>query len=136
MKDVLFVCVHNSGRSQMARALFNRAAQERGLALTAGSAGTHPAREVNPVVLQVMREIGLDLSAERPQPLTDAMACDASRIFTMGCRVDARECPAILLRDVEDWGLPDPKGKPLHDVRDIRDEVAPLVETLIESLDG
>ena len=104
--------------------------------MTAGSARTHPANEVNPVVLQVMRELGLDLSAVRPQLLTDAMTRDAGRVVTMGCRVDARECPAILLRDVEDWGLPDPKGKPLHDAREIRDEVARRVETLIESLDG
>ena len=134
MTDVLFVCVHNSGRSQMAEALFNEMASERGLGLRAGSAGTEPAESIDPTVAEVMQELGIDLSPGRPKPLTDAMAEDAGRVITMGCAIDAAACPAILLKDVEDWGLPDPKGLGLGEVRAIRDEVAQRVESLMAAL--
>ena len=134
MTDVLFVCVHNSGRSQMAEALFNQMAAERGMGLRAGSAGTQPAESIDPTVAEAMRELGIDLSPERPKPLTDAMAEDAERVITMGCVVDAGACPAILLKNVQDWGLPDPKGRSLIEVRAIRDEVARRVEALMAAL--
>lgn len=131
---VLFLCVHNAGRSQMARALFDRAAIERGLAVRARSAGTQPAGRVHPVVEEAMRELGEDLSAAAPQLMTNAMVEQAVRVITMGCAVDAEACPAIALRDVEDWGLPDPKGQPLADVRRIRDDIGARVNTLLDTL--
>jgi arsenate reductase len=112
MSDVLFVCVHNAGRSQMAKALFNHLAQQRGLRLHAGSAGTQPGPHIDPQVLQVMNELGLDLSHEHPSLLTNDMAQRARRIITMGCAVDSNACPAVLLKGVEDWASPTPKAAP------------------------
>ena len=134
MADVLFVCVHNGGRSQMAKALFNHMARQRGLPLWADSAGTHPADRVNLVAADVMRELAIDISFERPKTLTDGMVEMVGRVITMGCSVDANMCPALLIRDVEDWGLPDPSGKPVQEVRAIRDAIQVKVEHLLESL--
>ncbi|MBI4339117.1 MAG: hypothetical protein HY680_04095, partial [Chloroflexi bacterium] len=121
MSDVLFVCVHNAGRSQMARALFNREAQRRGLAYRAESAGTEPGDHIHANVAQAMGEIGLDISREQPKLLTNDMAQAAKRVITMGCQVDAEKCPAVFIKGVEDWGLPDPRDRPLTEVRAIRD---------------
>ena len=131
---VLFVCVHNAGRSQMARALFDHAAAQRGLAVRARSAGTEPAERVHSVVEEAMRELGEDLSGAAPQLMTNAMVEQAVRVITMGCAVDADACPAIALRDVDDWGLPDPKGQPLAEVRRIRDDIAARVNALLDDL--
>ena len=128
-RTVLFVCVHNSGRSQMAEAFFNRAAQGRATAL---SAGTQPVEQVNPMVVQAMAELGIDLSQKRPQLLTQEMLDAAERVTTMGCSVE-EACPANLV-PTEDWGLEDPKNKPLDKVREIRDEVRRRVEALIEEM--
>jgi len=133
MSNVLFVCVHNAGRSQMAKAIFNDLARRRGLSLRAESAGTEPADHIHPNVLQVMAEIGLDLAPERPQFLTDAMVQEAQRVITMGCAVDASACPAILYKGVEDWGLPDPRDQPLEKVRAIRETIRQRVEALFQS---
>lgn len=132
MSEVLFVCVHNAGRSQMAAALFNRVAAQRGLALRAASAGTAPAAGVHPNVVSSMRELSLDLSDARPEMLTDEMVRRADRVVTMGCAVDAGTCPAIFLKDVEDWGLPDPKDAPSEEVRAIRDTIAEQVSRLLD----
>ena len=94
MKEVLFVCVRNSGRSQMAEAFFNRLAEERGLDVRAGSAGTQPAERVNATVRQVMIEVGLDMAALKPKLLTEEMVERAEVVVTMGCAVDANACPA------------------------------------------
>ena len=134
MSEVLFVCVHNAGRSQIAKAMFNRMASERGLSLRAESAGTEPGEGVHDIVAEAMREAGFDLRAERPKPLTDEMVGQAQRIITMGCAIDAEACPAIFLRDVEDWGLPDPKGQPIAEVRTIRDVIGRKVEGLLREL--
>ena len=134
MAEVLFVCVHNAGRSQMAKAMFNRLASERGLNLRAESAGTEPGESVHDIVAEAMQEMGFDLRSERPKPLTDEMVKDARRVITMGCAIDAEACPAIFLRDVEDWGLPDPKGQPIGDVRAIRDVIGQKVEELLGEL--
>ena len=136
MSDVLFVCVHNAGRSQMAKALFNRMARERGLGLTAESAGTIPGDHVHPNVVAVMREVGLDLSHEQPKALTNALVESAQRVITMGCAVDAEACPAVFLKDVEDWGLPDPKDRPPGEVRAIRRMIEQKVKQLIDVLDA
>lgn len=132
--DVLFVCVHNAGRSQMAEALFNRLAQERGLSYRAQSAGTEPGARVHPNVVEAMKELGIDLSRARPRLLTNDMVAQARRLITMGCAVDAGTCPAVFIKDVEDWGLPDPKGRPLEEVRAIRDQVLARVNGLLEEL--
>jgi arsenate reductase len=130
MKKVLFVCVHNSGRSQMAEAFFNHHPPAGWQAV---SGGTIPAKEVNPVVVQVMREKGLDISNNEPKLLTPEMLTDVKRIFTMGCDVDSEACPAGFLK-TEDWGLEDPAGKPLETIRIIRDDIQSRVDKLIYEL--
>jgi arsenate reductase len=132
MKRVLFVCVHNAGRSVMAEALFNRLAQGRAEAL---SAGTEPQGSPHPEVVDAMREIGIDVSGHLGVLLTDEMVASAERVITMGCAVDEAACPAILYAEVEDWGLPDPKGQPPERVREIRDEIERRVSDLMEQLD-
>jgi arsenate reductase len=131
MRRVLFVCVHNAGRSVMAEALFNQLA---GGEAEAVSAGTIPGGPPHPEVVEAMREIGIDVSAHRGRLLTDEMVSGADRVITMGCAVDEAACPAILYATVEDWGLADPKGRPIERVREIRDEVRRRVEALIRSL--
>lgn len=134
MKSILFVCVHNAGRSQMAKALFNKLAESRGLAYHAESAGTQPSDHVHTNVAEAMAELSVDISDERPQLITNEMIESAERIFTMGCAVNAEECPAIFLKDVEDWGLPDPAGESPARVREIREEIERRVEALADSL--
>src|SRR5271170_4841654 len=112
---VLFLCVHNAGRSQMAAALLARQAGDR---VTVHSAGSAPGETLNPAVVAAMAEIGLDISAEKPKKLTDAMARQADVIVTMGC---GDECPVYPGKRYVDWELPDPAGKELDDVRVIRD---------------
>lgn len=131
MKTVLFVCVHNSGRSQMAEAIFNQLAQGKALAV---SAGTNPGDAVDPTVVKVMREAGIDLSGKKPRALTLDMIDMAAKMITMGCGVDAGGvCPASFI-ETEDWGLDDPKGKPIEQVRKIRDEIKARVTKLIDEL--
>ncbi|MDO8637787.1 MAG: arsenate reductase ArsC [Dehalococcoidia bacterium] len=127
MKTVLFVCVGNSGRSQMAEAFFNRLASGKANAI---SAGTKPATRVDPVVIEAMREVGIDISNNLPKALTPEMAEQADRIVTMGCGTEA-VCPATFV-ETEDWGLEDPKGKPLGKVREIRDEVRNRILKMLE----
>src|SRR5260370_40191521 len=120
MKRVLFVCVHNAGRSQMAEAFFNQLARERGLDAVAESAGTSPGESINPTAAQAMAEVGLSLEGRHPRPLTPGMISRADRTITMGCGVDADTCPAGAYI-TEDWQLPDPHGQPLGVVRHVRD---------------
>jgi arsenate reductase (thioredoxin) len=124
---VIFACVHNAGRSQMAAAIFNAAVHP--ARAHAVSAGTAPGPQVHPVVVEAMRELGIDLSAARPTLLTDSLAATAAILVTMCCG-DA--CPHVpgLLR--EDWPLPDPKGLPIADVRAIRDDISRRVAALLE----
>lgn len=133
-KHVLFVCVHNAGRSRMAEAWFNQVARQRQLDLEAHSAGTIPAARPHPEVVAAMAELGVAISAVPGVSLTDAMVTTADRIITMGCQVDAEACPAIFVKGVEDWGLPDPKGQGVAAVRTIRDEIRRRVEALIDAL--
>ena len=130
MKNVLFVCVHNSGRSQMAEALFNHYATGKAKAF---SAGTQPAEYVNPAVIEAMSEIGLDIAGNSPKALTAEMRENADRVITMGCDV-AETCPASFVPS-EDWSLDDPKDKLLQEVRRIRDEIATKVKALIAELE-
>jgi arsenate reductase (thioredoxin) len=125
---VLFVCVHNAGRSQMAAALLERFAEGRVRVL---SAGTTPADEVNPAVVQAMNEIGIDLTTERPKLLTDDTVRDSDVVITMGCG-DA--CPIYPGKRYEDWTLDDPAGKRVEEVRPIRDEIERRVRSLLSEL--
>ncbi|MEX2660534.1 MAG: arsenate reductase ArsC [Vicinamibacterales bacterium] len=126
MKKIIFACVRNAGRSQMAAAWFNHLADPAGARAT--SAGTSPAERVHPEVLDVMNEVGIDLSSARPQKLTEDLARDADLLVTMGC---GDECPYVPGLAVEDWPLEDPKGKPVERVREIRDEIRARVEALL-----
>jgi protein-tyrosine-phosphatase len=128
MATALFVCLHNAGRSQMSQALFERAAAGRHRAL---SAGTTPGERVHPEVVEVMRELDLDLSDRRPQRLTRELAEEADIVVTMGC---GDECPYIPGKRYIDWDLPDPKGRPVDEVRAIRDDIAGRVEDLLREL--
>ena len=128
MARVLFVCLHNAGRSQMSRALFERAAEGRH---QAESAGTSPGRRVHPEVVEAMRELGIDLRHERPRKLTGQMAERADMVVTMGC---GDECPFIPGKRYVDWDLPDPKGLPLEQVRAIRDDIAARIDALVDEL--
>jgi len=129
MKKVVFVCVHNSGRSQMAEAFANRLGK--GL-IEAQSAGTKPSDGLNPTVVQAMEEIGYDMSGHHPKMLTMEMANSADMLITMGCGVqdEGATCPVA----DEDWALDDPHGQPIEKVREIRDQVKVRVEALIARL--
>jgi arsenate reductase (thioredoxin) len=129
MAHVLFVCLHNAGRSQMSQALFERAVQGRH---TAASAGTTPAQHVHPEVAEVMSEVGFALGDRTPRRLTVEAAREADVVVTMGC---GDECPYIPGTRYVDWDLPDPKGLPVEQVRAIRDEIAGRVEELVAELD-
>jgi arsenate reductase len=126
MKTVLFACVHNAGRSQMAAAWFNALANP--TQARAISAGTQPGARVHPEVADAMREVGIDLEGATPQLLDDSLARTASLLITMGC---GEACPVVPGVERDDWPLEDPKGKPLARVREIRDEVRDRVRTLI-----
>ena len=126
--EILFVCVQNSGRSQIAAALAERLGRGK---VRARSAGTRPADQVNPTVVQVMREVGVDLSARRPTRLQDEQVREADVVVTMGC---GDECPYYPGKRYEDWDLPDIGGKPLEEIRGIRDEIERRVRGLLETL--
>src|ERR1700678_2317114 len=129
MTTVIFMCLHNDGRSQMSAALFERAAVGPHQPL---SAGTTPAEHVHPEVVDVMRELGIDLSNRRPQLLTRELAEQADVVVTMGCG-DA--CPYIPHKRYIDWDLPDPKGRPISEVRAPRDDIARRVKELVTDLE-
>jgi arsenate reductase len=127
MKTVLFACVHNAGRSQMAAAWYNRLSPS-GQAI---SAGTAPGPRVHPEVVAVMQEVGIDLSSIVPQQLSAALAQGADLLVTMGC---GDECPYVPGLETEDWPLEDPKGKPIERVREIRDDIKRRVQQLLDRL--
>jgi arsenate reductase len=129
MATVLFVCLHNAGRSQMSQALFERAAAGKHTAL---SAGTTPAEHVHPEVIQVMRELDINLSDRRPRLLTRELAEEADVVVTMGC---GDECPYIPGKRHIDWDLADPKGRPVAEVRATRDEIASRLGDLLVELE-
>ena len=126
--EVLFLCVHNAGRSQMAAALL---AARAGGRIGVHSAGSTPGETLNPAVVTAMAELGLDIGAETPKKLTDEMALRADVIVTMGC---GDECPVYPRKRYVDWELPDPAGKELDEVRGIRDDIARRVDRLIGEL--
>lgn len=126
MKTVIFACIHNAGRSQMAAAWFNTLADLS--TARAISAGTDPGTRVHPEVLDAMREVGIDLAGRTPQRLTDELAHGATMLITMGC---GEQCPVVPGLRRDDWPLEDPKGKPIERVREIRNDVRARVEALI-----
>ena len=130
MAHVLFVCLHNAGRSQMSEALFERAAEGRH---SAASAGTRPAERVHPEVVEAMRELDFDLAGRRPKGLERELAAQADVVVTMGC---GDECPYIPGTRYIDWDLEDPSGRPLDQVRTIRDDITRRVEELLAELDA
>jgi arsenate reductase len=126
MKQIIFACVHNAGRSQMAAAFFNSMVDpEKARAI---SAGTQPGERVHPEVVTVMREVGIDLASAHPQRLTTDLARGASLLVTMGC---GDECPVVPGARRDDWPLTDPKGKPIEEVRRIRDEIRDRVSKML-----
>ena len=130
MRSVLFVCVHNAGRSQMAEAFTRAFARDAGLELHAQSAGTMGAGSLNPVVVAAMEELGISMDGHTPKVLTPEMVAEADKIVSMGCGVDAEACPTRFIV-TEDWGIDDPAGQPIERVREIRDQVSVRVKQLI-----
>jgi len=126
--EVLFVCVHNAGRSQMAAALLDHHAGGR---VRVRSAGSAPAEEINPAVVEVMAEIGIDISKEFPKALTDEAVREADAVITMGC---ADACPIYPGKRYLDWDLPDPAGRSVDEIRPIRDEIDRRVRSLLDEL--
>jgi arsenate reductase (thioredoxin) len=131
METVLFICVHNAGRSQMAEAFFNQMAQGKACAISAGS---KPAETVNTIAAQAMQEIGIDISQIKPKLLTTEMLEQANLVITMGCGEDTA-CPAAFV-ETEDWELEDPAGKSLPEVRVIRDEIKNRIFLLLRKINA
>ena len=130
-KNILFVCVENAGRSQMAEAFFKKYAGDK---FDAVSAGTSPSFKLNPLVIQVMREIGIDMTAQFPKKLSDSMIINSSKTVNMGC-MDKESCPTLFVNDVLDWNISDPKEKSIEQVRIIRDQIKHEILILIDSFE-
>ena len=129
-KKILFVCVENVGRSQMAEGFFRKFALPEFLAQ---SAGTKPTNEINPLAVQVMKEVGIDITGQKPKVLSDEMIKKSAKVINMGC-MDKESCPVLFVNTVIDWNIPDPKDKPIEQVRKIRDEIEIKVKELVASL--
>ncbi len=130
--DVLFVCVHNAGRSLAAELLFNDRATKLGLGLRAQSAGTEPSENINPSVRRVLESFNLDTSQEAPRLMSDGMLSSNPRLITMGCRIDSEVCPTVKFAEIDDWGLPDPaEMTDDEEVVSLVHEIARLVNGLI-----
>ena len=130
-KNILFVCVENAGRSQMAEAFFKKYAGDK---FNAISAGTSPSFKLNPLVIQVMKEIGIDMTAQFPKELSDSMITNSSKTVNMGC-MDKESCPTLFVNDVLDWNISDPKEKSIEQVRIIRDQIKHKILILIDSFE-
>ncbi len=135
--DVLFVCVHNAGRSVAAKILFNDRSTKLGLALHAESAGTMPGRQINPTIRRVLESFNLDTSDQLPKLITDEMLSNQPRVITMGCQVEAEACPAISFAEIDDWGLPDPSQmSDDEEVVSLVHEISRQVNALIYEMSG
>lgn len=132
MENVLFVCVENAGRSQMAEAFFRKYAPAKFKVI---SAGTTPSSQLNPTVVQVMKEVGIEMMQQSPKKISSEMIENSSKTINMGC-MDKESCPALFVNDVLDWNIPDPKDKSIDDVRKIRDQILKKVLQLVESFEG
>ena len=131
-KNILFVCVENAGRSQIAEGFFRKYAPKGWAPI---SAGTRPTPEINPVAVQAMKEVGIDISKQRPKELSEELIRASFLNVSMGC-MDKTECPAIFLGKFQDWGIEDPKGKPIEQVREIRDKIEIKVKELVTTLES
>lgn len=131
MKKILFVCVENAGRSQMAEAFFRKYMPK---GFEAISVGTKPSTQVNPIVLQVMNEIDIDIENQTPKHISQQIIDESEKAINMGC-IDKNSCPALFIKDILDWQILDPKGKSIEEVRKIRDEIKIKVMVLIKSLE-
>ena len=130
-KNILFVCVENAGRSQMAEAFFRKFTEGK---FNVNSAGTVPSGNLNPIVVQVMKEIGIDMAKQSPKIISNSMISNSFKTVNMGC-MDKESCPALFVKDVIDWNIPDPKEKTIEQVREIRDQIKSEVLNLIKSID-
>lgn len=131
-KLILFVCVENAGRSQIAEGFFNGKYKPRGY--RAVSAGTRPAGQINPLAIQAMQEVGIDISSQKAKIITEDMIRASAKAVNMGC-MDKSECPVLFINNVIDWGIEDPKGKPIEKVRQIRDDIEQRVKEIAEGLE-
>jgi arsenate reductase (thioredoxin) len=132
-KVILFVCVENAGRSQMAEGFFNQKYAPKGY--HAISAGTRPVSQINPLAVQAMNEVGVDISSQKSKIITEDMIRSSAKSVNMGC-IERAECPLLFINNVIDWGIEDPKGKSIEMVREIRDEIDRRVREIAESLQG
>jgi protein-tyrosine-phosphatase len=128
---ILFVCVENAGRSQIAEGFFNQKYAPKGY--SAISAGTRPVSQINPLAVQVMKEVGIDISGQKPKIITEDMIRSSEKSVNMGC-IEKAECPMLFINNVVDWGIEDPKGKPVEKVREIRDDIERRVKEIAQSL--
>jgi arsenate reductase (thioredoxin) len=129
-KTVLFVCIENAGRSQIAEGFFKKYAPK---GFKVQSAGTKPGYQINPIVVEAMKEVGIDISKQKSKELTDEMIRESDSVVNMGC-MDKNFCPTIWLPKVIEWNLPDPKGKPIEEVREIIDEIEKRVKELVSAI--
>ncbi len=130
--NILFVCVENAGRSQMAEAFFKKYALKK---FNVFSAGTHPSSQLNPLTVKVMKEVGIDLNDQSPKLMSDSMIDDSLKTINMGC-MDGESCPSLFVKDVINWNISDPKDKSIDEVRKIRDQIKFEVLRLIDSLEN
>jgi arsenate reductase (thioredoxin) len=130
-KVILFVCVENAGRSQIAEGFFNHQYGPKGY--RAISAGTRPVSQINPLAIQAMSEVGIDISNQKSKIITEDMIKSSAKSVNMGC-IGRAECPMLFINNVIDWGIEDPKGKSIEKVREIRDEIDIRVKEIVESL--
>lgn len=131
-KKILFVCVENAGRSQIAEGFFRKYAPKGWAPLSAGS---KPTPEINPLAVQAMNEVGIDISKQRPKELSEELIRSSFLKVSMGC-IDQTECPSVFLGNFQDWGIEDPKGKPIEKVREIRDKIEAKVKELVRNLES
>jgi arsenate reductase (thioredoxin) len=130
-KIILFVCIENAGRSQIAEGFFNQKYAPKGY--RAISAGTRPVSQINPFAVQAMSEVGIDISGQKSKIITENMIKSSEKSVNMGC-IERAECPMLFINNVIDWGIEDPKGQPIEKVREIRDEIDRRVKEIAESL--
>ena len=130
MSKILFVCVENAGRSQMAEGFFRKLGPSN---FEVMSAGTKPASEINPTAVQVMKEVNIDITQNKSKTLTSEMMSESDTVINMGC-MDKESCPALFVEDIDDWNIEDPKGKSIEQVRKIRDGIEARVLELVDSL--
>jgi len=129
-KKILFVCIENAGRSQMAEAFFRKYAPADFEPI---SAGTQPIDEINPTVVKVMKEVGIDLANQKPKLISNQMIQNSYKTVNMGC-IDKESCPALFIKNIEEWQILDPKGKTIEEVRKIRDEIETNIRNLVSNL--